>query len=404
MKLYISESASTPYENKVVLDDMILTKKMPTSAGSRMLDGYMSLFDAEIVTKLEENGYEIAAKANVGEFGIDLLGETSYYGACVCEDGTLTNAVAEILKRKEANAVVCFDVNGAPRRAAALGNLTYIKPTYGTVSRYGTIPAACSGEVVGVMANDASACREILSIIAGHDDKDGTSLPEETCAFLKADAKREPVKKIAVAKSMLGSVDDKTKTLIENFKAKAAKCNVEIVEIDALELPAAKTAWNILMSAEVCNNVSRYDGIKFGYRTPKYEDIDELYTKSRTEAFGYLLKSTVLYGSDALSTDNYMKVYDKALRVRRVLSEYLYKVLAEADGILLPACSKRNFTEAEVKANNYISYDESFYTAPSSITGFPTLVTGGVQIIGKPFSENSLLDMALMFEKEGEES
>lgn len=401
MKVYISESAVSS-EKKVVLDDMILTKKLPTTAGSKMLDGYKSLFDAEVATKLEENGYAISAKANVGEFGIDLLGETSYYGACVGEDGTLTNAMAEILKNKDAKAVVTLDVNGAPRRAAALGNLTYIKPTYGTVSRYGTIPAACSGETVGVMANSASECREILSVIAGHDDKDGTSLPEEKCALLKADADRTAVKKIAVAKNMLDAVDDETKALVEAFKAKAEKCSIEIVEIDAEILTAAKAAWNILMSAEVCNNVSRYDGIKFGYRTPKYDDIDELYTKSRTEAFGYLLKSTILYGSDTLSTENYMKVYDKALRVRRVLSEYLNKILSDVDGILLPACSKTKFAEDDVKANTYIAYDESLYTAPASITGLPVLVTGGVQVIGKAFSENSLLDMALMFEKECE--
>lgn len=401
MKVYINESASAT-QNKVALDDMILTKNLPTTAGSKMLDGYKSLFEAEVVTKLESNGYAISGKINVGEFGIDLLGETSYYGACVCEDGTFTTAVAEALKEKDVKAVVGLDVNGAPRRAAALGGLTYIKPTYGTVSRYGTIPAACSGETVCVTAGNADKCREILSVIAGHDDKDGTSLPEEKCVLLKENADRTAVKKIAVAKSMLEGVDDETKTFIEAFKAKAAKCNIEIVEVEAEELLAAKAAWNILMSAEVCNNVSRYDGIKFGYRTPKYDDIDELYTNSRTEAFGYLLKSTILYGSDTLSTENYMKVYDKALRVRRVLCEYLNRVLGEVDGILLPACSKTKYTEAEVKANNYIAYDESLYTAPASITGLPVLVTCGVQVIGKAFSENSLLDMAAMFEKECE--
>lgn len=401
MKVYMNESPVAT-ENKVVLDDMILTKDLPTTAGSKMLDGYKSLFEAEVVTKLAENGYTISGKANVGEFGIDLLGETSYYGACVYEDGTLTTAAAEILKGNEVKAVIGLDVNGANRRAAALGRLTYIKPTYGTVSRYGTIPAACSGETVSVTANNASECREILSVIAGHDDKDGTSLPEDKCAFLKADADRAAVKKIAVAKSMLEGVDDETKSFIEAFKTKAVKCNIEIVEIDAEELLAAKAAWNILMSAEVCNNVSRYDGIKFGYRSPKYDDIDELYTNSRTEAFGYLLKSTILFGSDTLSTENYRKVYDKALRVRRVLSEYLNKVLGEVDGILLPVCSKTKYTEEEVKANTYIAYEESLYTAPASITGLPVLVIGGVQVIGKAFSENSLLDMALMFEKECE--
>lgn len=403
MKLYINESPSASAENKVVLDDMILTTSLPTTAGSKMLDNYKSLFEAEVVTKLEANGYAISGKANVGEFAIDFLGETSYYGACVKEDGTLTSSYAEILKNGDAKAVVAFDVNGAPRRAAALGGVTYIKPTYGTVSRYGTIPAACSGETVGVMANDIKDCREILSVLAGHDDKDGTSLPEAKCALLKADAERTAVKKIAVAKSMLAGISDKTKALVDAFTAKAAKAGIEVVEIDAVVLSKARVAWNALMSAEVTNNVSRYDGIKFGYRTPNYEDINELYTNSRTEAFGYLLKSTILFGSDALSTENYMPVYDKSLRVRRVISEYFNEVFADVDAIVLPACAKTAYDAEAVKAAPYTAYEESLYTAPASITGLPVLVTGGVQVIGKAFSENSLLDMALMFEKEGEE-
>lgn len=400
MKLYISENGSAT-QNKVVLDDMFLTTDMPTTAGSKMLDGYKSLFAAETVKRLENNGYEIAGKANVGEFAIDFLGETSYYGACALEDGTLTSAMAEILKADDAEAVVALDVNGMPRRAAALSGLTFIKPTYGTVSRYGTIPAACSGETVGVMAKTPAKCRELLSVLAGHDDKDGTSLPEEKCALLHTDAKRDNVKKILVAKSMMKGVDADTLARIDAFKSNAAAQGVELVEVDTELLKAAKAAWNILMSAEVTNNVSRYDGIKFGYRSPKYEDIDELYINSRTEAFGYLLKSTILFGSDTLSTENYMPVYDKALRVRRVISEYLYQLLNDADAILLPACSKTAYSADGVVADPYTAYAESMYTAPASITGLPALVTGGIQLIGKPFSENSLLDLAELCAKEG---
>lgn len=397
MRLYINESPSQA-DKKVVLDDMILTTSLPTTAGSKMLDGYKSLFKAEVVNKLESEGYAISGKANVGEFAIDFLGETSYFGACVKEDGTLTNASAEILKNGDAKAVVTLDVNGAPRRAAALAGLTYIKPTYGTVSRYGTIPAACSGETVGIMANSVADCRELLNVLAGHDDKDGTSLPEEKCALLKEDADRVAVKKLAVVKSMMAAASEETKAVVDAFTKKAVDAGIEVVEIEAELLTAAKVAWNALMSAEVTNNVSRYDGIKFGYRTPNYEDINELYTNSRTEAFGYLLKSTILFGSDALSTENYMPVYDKSLRVRRVLCEYLNEVLTDVDAIVLPACSKTVYNAEEVMANPYTSYEESLYTAPASITGLPVLVTNGVQVIGKAFSENSLFDMAKMFE------
>jgi len=174
-----------------------------------------------------------------------------------------------------------------------------------------------------------------------------------------------------------------------------------VVDIEAEELLNSKIAWNILMSAEVCNNVSKYDGVKYGYRSSNYKNIDELYTNSRTEAFGYLLKSTILFGSETLSTDNYMKIYDKALRMRRVLSEYMNKVLNEFDAVLMPTCSKFTYTEEEVEENKYIAYDESLYTATASITGLPALVTNRVQLVGAAFSENSLLDLANLFEKEG---
>ncbi len=396
MNLYISKSDADSGK-KVVLDDMILTTHLPTSAGSKMLDGYKSLFEAEVVTKLKDAGFNPYAKANTGEFGLGLLGETSFYGACA-EDGKLKNAAAEIVKSGEADAAVVLEVNGTYTRAAALENLVFVKPTYGTVSRYGTIPAVCSGEAVSVVSKTAEGCRKILCTISGHDDKDGTSLPEDKCALLKCDADRCEIKKIALVKSLYDTVDDETKAIIDAFKNDAG---VEVVEIDATELLNAKPAWNVLMSAELCNNVSRYDGVKYGYRTKNYTNIDELYTNSRTEAFGYLTKSTILFGSETLSDDNYMKVYDKSLRMRRVLSECMNSLLGDYDALLLPACSKRAYSEAEVKENKYISYDESLYTAPAAITGLPVVVANGVQLVGKAFSENSLLDLAKKLEGEG---
>ena len=379
---------------KVVLDDMILTKDMPTTAGSKMLDGYVSLFEAEVVTKLAESGFEIAGKAKVGEMALDLLGETCFFGAYKNEKGELSSAAAEAVKKDDAFASLVLDVTGYPRRAAALSDLVYVKPTYGTVSRYGTIPAACSGETVGVMAKNAGDVKTILTTIAGHDDKDGTSLPEEKCALLHKTAEKTAVKKIAVLKNFVDTASDDVKADVKAFAEKCKADGIEVVEIDAELLLTAKSAWNILMSAELCNNVSKYDGVKYGYRSADSKTLDELYTNSRTEAFGYLLKSTILYGSDTLSTDNYFKVYDKALRVRRVICEYFEALFKEYDAVVLPACSKKAYTEEDIAANTYIAYDESLYTAPASITGLPAVVTDGVQLIGKAFSENSLLDLA----------
>jgi len=200
MKIYTAKVEAAAGKT-IVADDMILTKAMPTAAGSKMLDGYMSLFDAEVITRLESAGYTVGGKADVGEFAIDLLGETSYNGACA-KDGKLCSAAAEIVKAGEAQAVVCFDVNGSVRRAAAQSGLVSIKPTYGTVSRYGTIPVACSGETVSVLAAKAESCRDVLDVIAGHDDKDGTSLSEELCAKLKKGAEVQSIRRVAVIKAM----------------------------------------------------------------------------------------------------------------------------------------------------------------------------------------------------------
>ncbi len=400
MKLYINQNEKASGVS-VSLDDMLLTKDLPTTAGSKMLDGYVSLFGADIIDRLNDAGICVSGKANVGEFGIDLLGETSYFGACTDDKGALTLASAEIVKSGDVKAAITLDVNGAPRRGAALSGLTYVKPTYGTVSRYGTIPAACSGECVGVMAKNADDCADVLSVIVGHDDKDGTSLPEEKCALLKKDAPTGEIKSVAVIKNIADTADDATKARLDAVKAALAGAGITVTEIECDVMSAAKTAWGVLMCAELCNNVSRYDGVKYGHRSAEYKTIGELYTNSRTEAFGELAKTAILYGSEVLSDDNYMPVYDKSMRVRRVICEAFASIFEKFDTVLMPACQKTAYTEADVAENKYIAFDEALYTAPALITGLPAVISGGVQLMGKAFSDMALLSLAKIIEKEG---
>ena len=377
--------------NKIVIDDMFLTVGTPTTAGSKMLEGYNSLFEAEVLTRLNAAGYTITGKAKVGEFGVDLLGETSYFGADY-ENDTLQYPAAVQVKSGEAEAAVVLDVNGAPRRGAAQNNLVALKPTYGMVSRYGTIPVACSGETVSVVAANAADCREVFAAMAGHDAKEGTSLPESMVDAGKAAVTKK--NKVAVLSSMLKGTSEEIQAQIAAVSENLAKNGVEVVTVDAETVAYAGAAWNILMSAELCNNVSRYDGVKYGYRTKTYTNIDELYTNSRTEAFGEFLKSAILFGSETLSTENYQKVYDKALRVRRVISEAMKAILADCDALLMPAASVTAYSKAMVEADKYLPYKENFYTAPASITGLPVVVAGGVQLVGNAFSEDVLLDLA----------
>lgn len=395
MNLYVSKSASSK-ANPVVVDDMILTVDMPTSAGSKMLEGFMSLFDAEVIRKLKNANFSVCAKAHTGEFAIDLVGETSYYGAR-SDNGTLKNASAESVKSGDAIAAVNLDVNGSVRRAAAQNGLVSIKPTYGTVSRYGTIPVVCSGETVSVMAANAADCKNVLDNLVGHDDKDGTSLSQEQCNLVKSAPAR--IRKIALLKSMKDGLSQDALGKLDSFVKAISAQGVEVCEIDDTIICKSRPAWNILMSAELCNNVSRYDGVKYGYRAQNFTNIDELYTNSRTEAFGELLKIAIIFGSETLSTENYMKVYDKALRTRRVIVESFNKLFEEYDAVVMPACSVMEYKEEMVKENKYISYEENFYTAPASITGLPALICGGVQLVGKAFSENTLFEIAKMYEK-----
>ncbi len=372
----------------IAVDDNILVKDVLSSAGSHILDGFKPLFSAEAVDRLENAGYIISGKTNVGEFGLDLLGETSYYGA-VTKDGHLTSAAAAVVAEGAADAALCVDLNGAPRRAAASENLVFIKPTYSTVSRYGVIACACSGEQIGVMARDVAKAAEILSVIAGHDSKDGTSDPAESYDY----SLNETVsgKKACIIKELFDDASDDVKSNIQNYAQKLKNCGVEIAEISLSFLPAAQAAWQILMSAETTNNLSKFDGVKYGHRTANFKNIDDIYTNTRTEGFGLLAKTVILYGSEALSKDKYEKCYDKAMRIRRAVSDEIKELFKSYDFILSPAASQKHFDEYKLEDAFEKVYSESKYTVLASLTGMPAIVTNGVQLMADTFGDGVLL-------------
>lgn len=378
----------------IAVDDTILVKGTESMAGSRILEGFKPLFSAEAVTRLEEKGYTIAGKTHVGEFGLDLLGEFSYYADV---DETLLGAAAAAVASGEVKAALGVDMNGTTRRAAAVSNVDFLKPTYGTVSRYGVISCAASGEQIGVYAKDAFGIAEIMSVIAGHDEKDGTSLKEKP----KYDIKDVKGKKVCIAKELLEKCDEETKKKVADFAESIKASGVVVEEISADFFDIANTAWQILMCAETCNNVSRYDGVKFGHRANDYKNIDELYVNSRTEGFNFLTKAVILYGSDVLSKNRYKDCYDKSLRIRRVVAEEFAKLMNEYDAVLAPACSKTEYKAYDIKDAFNKVYSESVFTSVANLIGTPALVSCGVQLMGKAFSEGTLLSLAASVEKEG---
>jgi len=373
---------------RIAIDDTILVKGMPATAGSKMLENFTPLFTAEAVERLTAAGHTIAGKTAVGEFGLDLVGEST--------TGKFLGDAAEQVASGAVDAALAVDLNGSPRRAAAISGVTFVKPTYGTVSRYGVISCAASGEQVGVYAKTADEAADILSAVAGHDAKDGTSLQNESYDYDTAlDVKDS---KVAIAKDLYDRADADTKAKIDAFadKLRAKGVTVEEVAFDFADL--ANTAWQILMCAETCNNVSRYDGVKFGYRTPNYSNIDELYVNTRTEAFKFLTKAVIIYGSEALSKGRYTACYDKSLRIRRVIVEKMKELFSSFDAILAPACGTAAYQPYEEKDAFMTVFSESVYTAASSITGMPAVVSGGVQLMGNYFDESMLLSLAKVTE------
>ncbi len=386
--IYINEMNAA---GKIAADDTILIKDVPATAGSKMLENFKPLFSAEAVERLEKAGYEIAGKTNVGEFGLDLLGETSYF-APETENGKLVGAAAALVASGKVKAALNVDLNGTPRRAAAVSGVDFIKPTYGTVSRYGIIACACSGEQIGVTAANAEDAKEILTVIAGHDSKDGTSLPAEKYEYSTSEDVASM--KICIAKELYDAASAEVKANIDAYAESLKKigATVETVSIDVAS--QAQTAWQILMSAETTNNLSRFDGVKYGYRTPEYKNIDELYVKSRSESMGFLAKATIIYGSDVLAKAKYEKCYDKSLRIRRVVCDKVKDILAKYDAILAPVCSQTAYAPYDVSDAFEKVYDESFFTAIPSITGIPAMVTKGVQLISDSYKESVLLSIA----------
>ena len=291
-------------------------------------------------------------------------------------------------------------MNGSTRRAAALSGISFLKPTYGTVSRYGIISCAASGEQLGVYAKNSDTIAEIMTVIAGNDEKDGTSLPDASYTYgTNADVKGS---KVCIVKELFDKADDDVKAEITAYADTLKAQGVTVEEISCDFFETANTAWQILMCAETCNNVSRYDGVKYGHRSENYRNIDELYVNSRTEGFNFLTKAVILYGSDVLSKTRYNDCYDKALRVRRVVAQKMKELFEIYDAVLTPVCSKCEYKAYDIKDAFTKIFEESVFTAVPNLIGIPALVSGNVQLIGKQFSENKLLSLSKMGERKGE--
>jgi len=394
MKYYTEQLSD---KGTVAVDDTILVKGVQAAAGSRIMEGFKPLFSAEAVDRLENKGYVISGKTHVGEFGLDLVGEFSYYAD---KEDALKGAAAQAVADGAVKVALGVDMNGATRRAAALSGVDFLKPTYGTVSRYGIISCAASGEQMGVYAGNVDGVKEIMDVIAGYDEKDGTCLKNDSYEYLTQASVAG--KKVCIIKELMEKADEDVCKKVNAYADKLRANGVVVEEVSFDLVDNANTTWQILMTAETCNNVSRYDGVKFGFRAKEYKNIDELYVNTRTEGFNFLTKSVILYGSDALSKNRYNDCYGKALKVRRVVADKFEELMASYDAVLTPVCSKSEYSAYDIKDAFVKVFEESVFTAIANLIGTPALVSGGVQLMGKHFSESTLLSLAGCAERMGE--
>jgi len=347
----------------VALEDSIMLKGHLSTAGSKILQDFVSPLDATVITKLLDNGFVLSGKTAMNEFGIggitaDVPDETTGAVKAVA-DGLVPYAL-------------CNDVFGTYRRQAAENGLCYIHPTYGTVSRYGLIPLVCSMDQIGIVCNNLSDGFSLLSAIAGNDPKDGAMFPEESYAYEKTGKDIT----VGIPEAVVNQADEKTQRSIRDFAGNFRSVSISLDYFDVY-----KQVMYILSCAEISNNISRYDGIKFGYRTQNYKSLNDLYVNTRTEGFGLQTKLAAIMGSLALSQDQYVPCYEQAMKIRRLIKES--PRFDAYDIIILPA------------AVSGTPYDNLSLFALAPLAGLPSVTFShqgcGIQLIANVKNENALM-------------
>jgi len=346
---------------KISLEDSVMVKGSPVTAGSKILENFISPLDAEVVERLRGAGISISGKTAMKEFGI----------SGVIENNALSGS-AEAILNKTVSYCLCNDLFGQYRRESAENGLCYIHPTYGTVSRYGLIPIASSMDQIGVMCENLADGFAVLSVIAGNDPKDGAMFPDKNYKY----ENNCGAVKIGVPAEIINQADTDTQNAVREFAGKFASVDCKFDYFDV----CPQTMY-ILSAAEISNNINRYDGVKFGYRSPGSANLESLYENTRTEGFGIETKLAAIMGSMVLSADKYEIYYEKAMKIRRLIKESLN--FGNYDVIILPA------------AINGGSYENLALYSIAQLAGLPavsfTYNGKGIQLIAKAKNENALL-------------
>jgi len=395
--------------------DIFCTAGVKTTCGSKMLDNFIAPYDATVVEKFNAAGAVMLGKLNMDEFAMGSSNETSYYGAVKnpwdtqAVPGGSSGGSAAALAARLAAAVTGTDTGGSIRQPAAFCGITGLKPTYGRVSRYGMIAYASSLDQGGPMTRSAEDAAILLQVMAGFDEKDSTSVDQPLPDYSAALNNRLDGLKIGLPKEFFGEgLNSDVAAVIEAAVNEYRKLGAVVKEISMPNLKLAIPAYYVIAPAECSANLSRFDGVRFGYRCENPADLTDLYTRSRGEAFGKEVKRRILMGTYALSAGYYDAYYIKAQKVRRLISDDFKNALAEVDVIMGPVAPSTAFGIGEKIGNPIEMYLSDIYTIAINLAGVPAMsvpagfVGGkpvGLQLIGNYFAEDKLLNIAHQYQQ-----
>tara|TARA_B110000503_G_C7172517_1_gene425046 strand:+ start:2666 stop:4135 length:1470 start_codon:yes stop_codon:yes gene_type:complete len=395
--------------------DIFCTNGVRTSCGSKMLDNFVPPYDATVVENFARDGAVILGKTNMDEFAMGSSNETSYYGpvknpwALDCVPGGSSGGSAAAVAARLAPGATATDTGGSIRQPAALCGISGIKPTYGRVSRWGMIAFASSLDQGGPMARTAEDCAIMLSCMASYDEKDSTSVDQSVPDY--SSTLNRPIKglKIGVPKEYFSEgLHPGTEAAVRQALADLVAQGAELVDISLPNSALSVPAYYVIAPAEASANLSRFDGVRYGYRCDEPKDLQDMYCRTRGEGFGEEVQRRILIGTYCLSAGYYDAYYGKAQQVRQLIQQDFTRAFAQVDVIMGPTCPSPAFKFGSKGDDPVAMYLEDIYTIATNLAGLPgmSIPCGmvedkpvGLQIIGNYFDEALMLNVAHQFQQ-----
>ena len=395
----------------IALKDVIAVKDQPLTASSRMLQNFVSPYDATVTEKLKAAGAVLWGRANCDEFAMGSSTENSAFGATANPydltrvPGGSSGGSAAALAAGEAVATLGSDTGGSIRQPAAFCNVVGLKPTYGLVSRYGLAAFASSLDQIGPFARTVEDAAMVLQVIAGHDRRDSTSFRTSIPDYRAALADKKGPWKLGIPKEYFGAgLDPEVAAAIEQAITFYREQGCEIREVSLPHTEHCLSVYYIIATAEASSNLARYDGIRYTHRSAEAKDVVDLYFKSRAEGFGPEVKRRVILGTYVLSSGYYDAYYLRAQKVRTLIRQDFLKAYEEFDAILTPTSPTPAFKFGEKTSNPMAMYLSDIYTIGVNLAGLPGIsvpagftsagLPVGLQLIGQPYAEADLLAIA----------